>query len=290
MRTWKLRCCLAVLLIPLALLPLSALTPAAQAQNAAPSVVKPAKPKRVRSAVKSANMKTGEIAAIDTTAQTLTLKERTGKTVTYALTDRTHILKNKRPVELSDFKVGDVVALRVRKARGDEPPKVGEMADPETAQWLKGLRTKTQAVAVKEISEDRLVASLGGDEVSYVISDKTRWSKGGKEAAPEDFKAGETVYIVPRGLPNGAIMARAVADSEQAAARLKERLARSLHGTLQGLDTTQHQITLLTAAGETRILPYTEETEVRQGGKTLPLAALKPGQRVSVSIRRNEAD
>ncbi|HZP82764.1 MAG TPA: hypothetical protein VFB21_14080, partial [Chthonomonadaceae bacterium] len=64
--------------------------------------------------------------------------------------------------------------------------------------------------------------------------------------------------------------------------------ARSVKGVLQNLDVGARQLTLATVAGDLRTLPYTEETEVRMGGKTLPLSALKVGQHIGLSLKKDE--
>jgi Cu/Ag efflux protein CusF len=258
------------------------------AQNPARPPTKKSHPSAART-TKSANVRTGQIVALDTTAETLTLQEGPGKSVPYSLTDKTRCLKEKREAEITDFKVGDTITLRFRKSRTDEPPRVLEIADPQTALWLRGLRSKTVAVTIKEVTEEHLVAALGPDEITYVVSDKTLWSKGGQDVTSDAFLPGSKVYIVPRVLPSGAFMARAVADTDAAAAQLKERQARSLLGRLQSVDFSSHDLTLRTTAGATRKLSWNEEIEVYRGSTRLPLSVLKAGLAVRLSLKRNDA-
>src|SRR2546422_1045647 len=81
--------------------------------------------------------------------------------------------------------------------------------------WLSHVRKDTSRVKIKAIDEGELHAEEGADStpVTYRITDKTIWSKGGKPASQDDFKAGEVVYVVPRLLPGGNIMATAVSES-----------------------------------------------------------------------------
>ncbi|HZP81894.1 MAG TPA: hypothetical protein VFB21_09675, partial [Chthonomonadaceae bacterium] len=183
----------------------------AQTAPPAPSPVKPLAAAQTPS--KSANIKTGEIAALDTQTETLTLKDRAGRSTLTILTEKTRCLKAHRMVQASDFKVGETVTLRLRKSRSGGPPLVVEMSDPATALWLRGLRSKTVSGAIKEISEESLTLAVGPDELSYTLSAKTRWSRGGKEIPASEFKAGDRVFVVPRALPSGALMARAVSDT-----------------------------------------------------------------------------
>lgn len=260
----------------------------ARAQTAPPAQPPVKSVVSVRTSSRSANIKTGEIVALDAETETLTLKDRTGKSTLYVLTEKTRCLKAHRMVQTADFKVGETVTLRLRKSRSGGPPLIVELSDPATALWLRGLRSKTVSGPIKEISEESLTLAVGPDELNYTLSEKTRWSRGGKEIPASEFKAGDRVFVVPRALPSGALMARAVSDTENGAAQLKERTARSVKGVLQNLDAGAHKLTLATVAGDLRTLPYTDETEVRMSGKTLPLSVLKVGQHIGLSLKKDE--
>jgi hypothetical protein len=244
-------------------------------------------PARKAVASKSANVKNGVISALDTTAETLTLRERTGKTEVYVLTAKTHFNRNRHPAQLSDFKIGDSSVLHFRKSRTDGALLVTELDDSTSWTWLGEMRKTTTAAVIKEITEDTLSVTVGAESVAmdYSISDKTRWEKAGKEVEAAAFKSGDRVFVVPRSLPSGGIMARAVADSTAGAAQEKERLATSVHGTITAVDSAAHKLTLATTAGDTRSLAYTDETEVVLAGKPLTLASLKTGQHAAARVR-----
>ena len=238
-------------------------------------------------AAKSSNVRSGEISVIDAAADTVTLRERAGKTGLYSLTPKSHYTRNRHAAQLADFKAGDAVVLHFRRSRSDGALLVTELDDSASWMWLSGLRKNTTAAVVRLITEDTLSVVLGTDKLAfdYTVSDKTRWAKGGKEADAAAFKVGDHVFVVPRSLPSGAVMARAVSDSMTGAAQEKERLAPSVHGAVVSADLSAHKLVLKTLAGDTRSLAFSDETEVVSGGKPAPLTILRPGLRVVARVR-----
>jgi hypothetical protein len=240
---------------------------------------------------KSPNVKTGEITAVDTKKKTVSIKDSAGMAANYALIEKTHCYKNKREAEPADFKAGDAVVVHIRHSRNGDAQAI-ELTDKTSWDWLDGIRHNVTTAKIKEIEDDALTVTIGAEALplTFTVSDKTLWNKGGKEAKPADFKAGDNISIVPRSLPSGGIMASVVADNAQGAAIGKERKATSVHGVIQTLDSAMHTLTLKTEAGDTRILTYTETTEVHQNSKTLPLTSLKVGQSVGTRIRHEDDD
>jgi|SRR5579884_3345246 len=270
---------------------LALLVSAACGPAAAQATKLPSHPARSAGHTKSAggkNVKMGQIAALDADAGTITLTGA-GDSATFALTTKTHCWRNKRAAQTTDFKAGDAVVLHIRRSSTGDLPKVTEMADPTTWNWLRKMQRETTVGTLREIGEQSVTITVGADAipVTYATSDKTRWSKGGKEVDPDQFKVGDPVAIVPRALPGGGIGARVIADSPTAAARAKESLSRIVSGSVKSVDITGHTLTLLTKAGVTRTLPCAETAVLQKGDKTLPLDLLKPGQNVRVHLKRN---
>ena len=267
----------------------------AKCQTASPQTPPGSKPSSVatRTTVsKSPNVKSGEIIALDAAADALTLKDRSGKPAIYVLTAKTHYTRNKRPAQLADFKVKDSVVLHFRRSRTDGAMLVTELDDAASWMWLASVRKNTTPAVVKLITDDTLSVTIGTENVplDYTISDKTRWEKSGKEVDSTAFKPGDRVFIVPRSLPSGSIMARAVADTTSGAIQEKERLAASVHGTIVKVDPAAHKLLLKTLALDTRSLAYTDETEVVISGKPAPFSALHAGVHVVARIRRQVGD
>ncbi len=243
-----------------------------------------------KTAPRSPNVKPGSLVALDDKAQTVTLKERAGKLETFGLTGKTRFLKSRRAAQVSDFHAGETVVLHVRKSREDDTHVVSEMTDPASWEWLTTMRHTITPATIQEMDEDTLTAAVGTDAIplEYTISEKTDWSRDGKPASSKDFKAGDKIYIVPRALPSGAIMAREISNSEAGAGQLKERAASTVHGVVSAVNGAAHSFTLTTVAGDARTLLYTGATEIHSGAKTLPLSALRAGLHVAARVHHQE--
>lgn len=274
----------------------------AQTEKPAPTQTSPGKPepstpiqpatkkKKVAAASKSANIRNGEITALDAASETLILKERTGRAETYVFSEKTHYRKLKKPADIKDFKAGDTAVLHFRRSRTDGAMMLTELDDRLSWDWLVDLKKTTLAGTIKAIDEDSITVSLDKDhiEFDYALSEKTRWERGGKEVAASAFKPGDGVYIVPRALPSGNVLARAVADSSKGAEQEKERTATSVHGVILSVDPPNFKLTLKTLAGETRNLALTDETEVKLNSKPILITDLKPGERVSARLKHGD--
>lgn len=250
----------------------------------------PPRKKKTATASKSANVRNGEITALDTASETLTLKERTGRAETYVFSEKTHYRKLKKPADIKDFKIGDNAVLHFRRSRTDGAMMLTELDDRISWDWLVDLKKTTLAGTIKAIDEDSITVSLGKDNIlfDYALSEKTRWERGGKEVAASAFKPGDAVFIVPRALPSGNVMARAVADSPTGAEQEKERTATSVHGVILSLDPHNFKLILKTLAGDTRNLALTDETEVKLNSKPILITDLKPGERVSARLKHGD--
>lgn len=246
---------------------------------------------RKKSTTRNANVQMGTIVSVDAAAGAVMLKPKSGVDITYHLTDKTHVLKEKKTVEPQAFKPGETVVVRFRKSTAG-PSSLYDLADRVSWEWLDRLRHETTAVIVAEVSEDSLRASEGADkaEVEYRVTEKTSWQKGGKPAAPTDFKTGDRVFVVPRLLPGGNIMAMAVADASEGAAVLKERSKATVSGTVKAIDAAKHALQMHTSAGEDRDLQLAPDVVVRLGSKDVPLTSVRPGQAVSVHLTRSAED
>ena len=247
--------------------------------------------KTTKSSAKSPNVKSGILVAIDTKEETITIKDRLGKTSAYTLTDKTRFLKAKREAEVTAFKPGDAIVVHTRKARDSDEPLASEVADKESWTWIDGIRHNLTEAVITAMDEDGLTVAIGTAKIplTFATSDKTMWAKNGKEATSTDFKVGEKVCILPRALPSGTIMARAITDTPAAAEQMKERQATSVHGVVKSIEASTFKLTLTTTAGDTRLLQGNIETQVMQKSHTVTWATLKTGQSVAARLRRNYA-
>lgn len=274
-------------------------TPAAVAQKASanPGASPADEPRKAvakarKTTAQGANIASGAISTIEAQGDTLTIEERTGKKRAFVLTGRTRFTKAKRAADKGDFKAGDTVIVHYRRSRSDDSLIASDVADAASWSWLTEVRKNTTEAVVVEITDDTLSVTVKPEKtpLEYAVSEKTMWRKAGKEAEAGAFKPGDRVYVVPRSLPSGKIMARAVSDSAAGAAQEKERTAASVRGVLLSVDPAAHRLSMKTAAGDTRSLAYSDETELLQSGKTLPLTKLKPGLAISARLRHEAGD
>ena len=243
-----------------------------------------------KSKTRPANVVHGTLAAIDIAAATVTVKPKSGPEAAYRITERTLVWRAKKLAEPSVFKSGDDVVVRFRKSSVG-PSTLYDLADTASWAWLDHLRHDTAQAAVREVDEKDLRVVEGPDaaEFAYRVTEKTQWSKGGKPAAPSDFKAGDSVSIVPRLLPGGGTMAIAVTDNPADAARLKERGRLTLSGTVRSIDAQKRTVAIHTAAGDDRELSMPPDCIVRSAGKDVPVSYLRAGQSVTLHLTRVDA-
>lgn len=274
----------------LSLLSLLLFAPFAHAQMPATSVP-PTLKKPVKTVPKSPNVKPGELVALNAEDGTLQLKDKLGKTTAYAVTEKTRFLKGKREVEASAFKPGEAIVVHIRKARDGGDAQAVEVADKASWAWLEDVKRSMTEAIITSVEDDELTVAVGAEKIplAYKVSDKTTWSRNGKSASASDFKAGEKVCVIPRSLPSGAIMARAVSDTPQAAAQLKERQATSLHGVIKTVDAAGYKLMVETTSSDMRLVQGNAETEVVQKSKAMPWTALHPGQHVGARLRHDYA-
>lgn len=260
---------------------------AAQSAATRPPKTPIARQSSPRAASRSPNVKAGEITLMDTANDSITIRDRSASPVAYVLTEKTRFNRNRRPAQPADFKAGDSVVLRFRRSRSDGSLVVTELDDANSWTWLSEVRKTTTQAVIKAIADTVLSVGIGSNDVpmDYTISDKTLWEKDGKAVDAAAFKAGDHVFIVPRSLPSGSIMARAVADTTAGAAQEKERLAASARGTIVSIELPAHRFLLKTVANDTRSFAFDDQTEVVQNGRPLTPAGLKPGQHIVARLR-----
>ncbi len=257
-----------------------------QSQTAIPNAPVQAPTKKSQRSYKQPNVKFGEIVSIDMNKLELTLKEKNDVHNTYALTDATQWLKNRKTAASDAFKTGDSVVIHLRKIRGVNAQSVAEAADSASWKWLTTVRKETSKGILKTLSEDSLETMLAPDSTpfTFTISAKTQYIREGKAASAASFKPEEQIFIIPRSLPSGKVMARGVADTEADAVLLSERLKSTLSGTLQSIDSSKHTLILTTAAGDHRMLSFPENVNVWIGSKAAKISDLQPGMHLKIRM------
>lgn len=235
-----------------------------------------------------ANVQLGTIASLDATEGNLSLHTRDGRTLAYRITTKTQVYRNKQPITPQDLKPGDEVVVHFRRSRSG-PPTLYEIADRVSWEWLLRLRSQITPITVTALTDDHLTGTdgPGTGPIEYRITSKTLWGKAGKPAQAGDYAAGAQVYVAPRPLPSGGIMAAAVADTPEFAARLKERTRSTVTGTIAAVDLQKSECTLHTVAGDERVLKLAPDCVVREASRDVKVTNLRPGLRVSAHLSRD---
>ena len=250
---------------------------------------KTATPKKTTTKSKSANIKVGVITAIDAENSTISLQEKSA-TNNYTLTEKTRYRKAKAEVELAAFKVGEQVTLKLRKVRGKDEYTVQELLDPVSGEQMEAIRKKQMQATIQKIEDGELSVTFANETepFTYTTSDKTLWSKAGKDVEQSEFKPGDVVTVAPRSLPSGNVMAAIVADTAQDATRTKERHARTVTGQISLLDASKSHVILILNPQDTREFTYAPTTLVMLGSRTVPVTALKIGQRIRATLKQSD--
>lgn len=237
----------------------------------------------------SANVRTGVLAAIDAAAGTLSLRAASGTEAGFRLTDKTLLLKQRKPVERSAFSVGETVVIRFRRS-AQGTPTLYDLVDRSSWDWLQRIRRTVTEVTVREITETRLACVEGADAapIDYRVTGKTAWGFGAKVADASAAKVGARLFVAPRLLPGGGVMAMAAADTRAFCLVLQERSRPTAKGTIAAVNAGAGQLTLKAVSGDVRGLKLADKVVVRRGGKDVGVQALRVGLRVTLHLRASD--
>ncbi len=108
---------------------------------------------------------------------------------------------SKAPAQRENFKIGDVVQVRIKT--DSDPPMLREIADAATWKWLESVRKSTMKATVEKLDSRMLhVKFADGSRFSYRITEKSDIKLSGKTTAGlNDIAVGMTVYVKGRLLP-----------------------------------------------------------------------------------------
>ncbi len=140
---------------------------------------------------------------------TITIKTRNGKTATAKLSPETKFIKNRQPVTLKDFKVGDRVMVGGEPAGEDTwNAKVIALVDENAmrAQMQAGMGKEFIAGEVKSIDEAKLtILRVDGQTQVIEADENTSFKKQGESITLADIKPGD--HVMGRGeLKNGVFV------------------------------------------------------------------------------------
>jgi hypothetical protein len=141
----------------------------------------------------------GKITAIN--GKTLTIKSMEGRDVTVTVTDSTRFVKDRQPVKLSDFKVGDMAIVRGRSTGTDAweaellGTRTGGSGGFGPGGFAEGLGKKFIAGEIKAIDGTHLtIARMDGETQSIAVDENTSFRKEGESVTLADFKVGDHIY------------------------------------------------------------------------------------------------
>lgn len=138
----------------------------------------------------------GTITAID--GQALKLKSMNGKEITVKITDQTKFSKDRQEAKLSDFKVGDAIAVR-GEASGENTWTAQMVMTAGGAGGMmqmmqEGMGKQFIAGEVKKIDELKLtILRIDGQTQVIEVDETTSFRKQGESITLADIKAGDQV-------------------------------------------------------------------------------------------------
>lgn len=208
-------------------------------------------------------------------------------TARYEVHRGTVLIANRRPAVLEDFAPGMKVQVRFQSS-SNEPFKLYDLTDAASWPWLQRVRRDIVTGTVTEVTPTGVVFEDAKEQgqLAYRVTQKSRIQLGGKPVNLAQVPRGARVWIAPRLLPNGAAFVVAMADTEAAARRLKERAAASVKGTIVEWNPQSRTITLSTVAGDRRSLVLSDDCVIRRDGRDVTSSSLTKGSTVTAHVRR----
>jgi len=229
----------------------------------------------------------GVVESVDAESRQVTLLHGTAR-AKYHVPPEANLIIGRRPAELQAFHSGMKVQVRHR-ASTTAPLHLYDMTDVASWPWLVRMRREIVPGQIVEVTPKGVVFEDATDHsrLAYRVTDKTRIELGGKKAGREELAQGMKVWIAPRLLPNGSAMATAIGDTQQGAARLRERSRPTVSGTVEEWEAASRKLTLRTVAGDTRVLTLPAGCGIRREGKNVDVSHIHKGLPVTAHVRRS---
>lgn len=230
--------------------------------------------------------KAGVLEAIRADARLVTIAHGATR-ARYQVVPGTVIIRNRSAAKLEDLTAGLEVNVRYRKTEA-EPYVLYDLVDAGSWKWLQRMRREVVSGRVQKTTSQGIILEDDKEQgqLSYRVTDKTRWEFADGTSGIKALKTGQKVWVAPRLLPNGTTMATGVADTELGAMRLRERAQPTVTGTVKSWDPQKRELTLRTQAQDERVLTVTEDCTIRQDGRDVTVEALRPGMFLTAHLRR----
>lgn len=153
------------------------------------------------------------------------------------------------------------------------------------------MRRAAVAAALVSVDNGTLQSRLAPDGVpfDFSVTDTTYWVVGGHRAGPTDFRAGQRIYVLTRGLSGSGFTARAVADSPAGVILARAQLSRTVRGIIEAVSPDEHLLTLRLRSGALRTIAYSAVTTVTAHSLPADLPDLRSGRTAVVRLARGPA-
>jgi len=208
----------------------------------------------------------GVIKAVDTTANTVTIKPMRGAEVALKVDASTVIMRNGLPATLADLLVGDHVAVKYNQATmlAYRIEAKGGLAS-EVAGVIKAVDTTASTVTIKPAHEDT--------DVVLTVDADTVIMRNNIAATLADLKSGD--MVVAKYDPATMVALRIHAVS----------FLVPVEGTIDAVDTAASTVTVKTKfGGMTVVLNIDASTEIKRNDTAATLANLKVGDQVKAKF------
>ncbi len=241
--------------------------------------------------------RTGSLVSYDPQQETVVLLQQNRITYSYRVTDRTVYKKNRLPAIAQDFVTGEKVVLTIRLNRDATSFEALGVFDPPSYRQLKLQAKQPLPIVLKEILAGSLTGSytgserdIQGHELRYLFDNQTHWIAKDKVGRANDFQLGHLVWIAPRSVQGGDVVARVVADREDSLTKAYRVPAQNTRGTLISYLQDTNSLQLRTKDGETHTYHFATPPELFQRAKPISqetlLAAIPNRFPVCVRILR----
>ncbi len=238
---------------------------------------------------RAAEVRSGIIQKTDALARTVSVMDGSARRV-YEVPASAVLVIAKRAATLEQFTPGMKVQARSSSV-GKRGARLYDLVEAGSWQWLQRVRRDVTGGKVLALDEKGLTVedALDRGVMAYRITPKTLVAIGHGEADRKSIAIGQTVFVAPRLLPNGATMATAIADTKSEALRLRERTRPTVTGAIAAWDVSTRKLTLNTRAGDTRQVLLHGDCLIRRDGTDLAATVLRKGMTVTVHVRRSGA-
>lgn len=223
-----------------------------------------------------------------------------GMRTVVAVAKSTRFWRERKPVAVLRFGVGDAVLARIQ-TRGI-PATLMEVSDLETGKWLDSVRRLPQPAVVERLDGKNLwVRFEDGSRFGYRATDKSVVRLGAKGAGKlTDLRPGMSVFVKGRLLPGLDTWLAEVSDAPIAspAAQPASSPAQSdklpplppsgsVEGVVKSLAPWIPMIDIVTSGGRLLHITVDEKTEFYRAGERTTMAAVTAGTRVAVVYSRD---